>query len=87
MSLQVEVHTVTLRSIMRRASFVRGFHEAQNGTALDYDAYVDNPNQQWSYERGRLFGLLYKGKLKNGKALTYEAVRQMSISFRNKDIL
>lgn len=74
---QVTIKTCTLRSVMRTAAFIRGHKEALQGKPLDYDAY-QNTNDQWSYERGRLFGLVYKEPVKEGKTITYSALYAFS---------
>lgn len=79
MVLQVKTKNVSLNSVMRRAPFVRGFNETQKGIPMDYDAYLDErTNDRWQYERGRLFGLMYKEKLKDGHRVRYDAIRSFS---------
>lgn len=79
MVLQVKTKNVSLRSVMHRAPFVRGFKEIQKGIPMDYDAYLDeSTNNRWQYERGRLFGLMYKGKLKDGNRVCYAAINSFS---------
>lgn len=74
---QVETKTTTLKSIMTRAAFVRGFTESKYGVPMDYDAYMndgdDGLNERWYYERGRLLGVVFKGELKYGRRVTYSA--------------
>ena len=71
---QVSVRKVTLQTIMSRKPFMKGFQEAHSGKGFDYDAYT-NPVEQWGYERGRIFGIVYHGKLKDGQRVTIEAKR------------
>lgn len=79
MVLQVKTKSVSLRSVMHRAPFVRGFKEARKGIPMDYDAYLDErTNDRWQYERGRLFGLMYTGKLKDGNRVCYDAINSFS---------
>ena len=82
---QVKTKNTTIKGIMRSAPFVRGFSEARKGVALDYDAYADT-NQQWAYERGRQFGLIFDGPLKCGKAVNRGAAVQLSLAIYRKEI-
>ena len=70
---QVTTKTCTLRSVMRTAAFIKGHKDALQGKPFSYDAYPDL-NDQWSYERGRLFGAIYKYPVKEGKTITYDAL-------------
>jgi hypothetical protein len=83
---QVKTENRKGQSVMRGAAFVRGFKEARKGKPLDYDAYPHNTNQQWDYERGRQFALVYAGALKQGSRLTYEAQVSFQDSVRLKYI-
>lgn len=76
MTSQVATRTVTLRTVLRSAAFVRGFKEARKGLPMDYDAYGEahETTNRWSYERGRQFGLIYTGPIKDGKTITHDAV-------------
>lgn len=81
MSRQVKTKTVSLKSIIHRAAFVRGFNEVKHGIPMDYDAYLsdrDDTNDRWQYERGRLFAYYFNGALKHGKRVTYEAEYAMN---------
>ena len=82
---QVKTKTTTIKGIMRSAPFVRGFTEARKGVALDYDAYADT-NQQWSYERGRQFGMIFDGPLKIGQSVNLGAALQLSLAIGRKEI-
>jgi len=70
---QVSTKTCTLRSVMRSAAFTKGHKDALHGKPFDYDAYPDT-NDQWAYERGRLFAMVYKYPVKDGKTITYDAL-------------
>jgi hypothetical protein len=82
---QVKTKTTTIKGIMRSAPFVRGFNEARTGVALDYDAYADT-NHQWSYERGRQFGLIFDGPLKFKNTVNLGAALQLSLAIGRKEI-
>ncbi len=62
----------TLLSIMRRKPFVRGFADVRAGHPFDPDAFVEG-NDQWLYERGRQFAVVFGGTLKVGRSITQEA--------------
>ena len=76
MAAQVKTRTVSFKSVMRTAAFMRGVREARAGIPMDYDAYENglNTDNQWSYERGRQFGLLYSGNVKDGGRVRWDAV-------------
>jgi hypothetical protein len=72
---QLRTVNVKLESVMRAAAFVKGFKDAQAGKPIDYDAFVEtrDTNKVWQYERGRQFGLIFSGKLKDGARITWSA--------------
>ena len=73
---QVKTRTVNLKTIMGRPAFQRGYTEAMCGTsfARDYDNW--SSNEQWSYERGRLFFFgAGKVRLKQGRGVSSQAMQ------------
>lgn len=70
-------------SAMRSAPFVRGFKEARAGKPLNYEAFPYT-GDQWQYERGRQFALMYNGALKDGARLTYDARRAFHNALRER---
>jgi len=80
MTTQVKTKSTKLRGIMRSAPFVRGFNEAREGVAMDYDAYhgQGETNARWAYERGRLLGIIFEGPLKDGHAVRHTALHAMN---------
>jgi len=70
---QTRTKNTTFKSVMTTAAFNRGVKEARSGKPLEYDAYTET-NQQWAYERGRQFGLIYAGPVKEGRTVTREAI-------------
>jgi len=79
---QVKTSTVTFRSVMKTALFNRGVKEAREGKPFNYDAGT-TLNEQWAYERGRIFGTRFKqGSVKHGGAVTPEAIRAMQVAIR-----
>ena len=61
---------------MRTAAFMRGVREARAGLPMDYSAYENerSTDNRWNYERGRQFGLIYKGAVKDGNRVLGEAI-------------
>ena len=76
MTKQIPTRTTKVSAIIRSAAFVRGFNEVQKGLPMDYDVYskADEVAKRWDYERGRQFGFLYAGKLKNGQTVIHDAI-------------
>ncbi len=76
---QIKTRNVTFKSIMRTAAFMRGVREARAGLPMDYEAY-DNErttDNRWNYERGRQFGLLYRGAVKDKARVRWDAIEGM----------
>jgi hypothetical protein len=76
MQTQVKTRFVKTSTIMRSAAFMRGVKEARKGIPMDYDAYSKPVElaMRWNYERGRQFGLVFDGDIKNGRTVRYEAL-------------
>ena len=76
---QVKTSTVSLKSVMKTALFNRGVKEAREGKPFNYDA-GNTLNEQWAYERGRLFGTRFKeGSVKDHRGrVTIYAMRAMA---------
>jgi len=75
-SAQTKTKGTTYVSVMNTAAFNRGVKESRSGKPFDYDAYPTT-NEQWAYERGRQFGLIYSGPVKNARRVTNAAVSAM----------
>jgi len=84
---QVYTSQTGILGVMRSAPFVKGYSEARAGNPIRYDAYINNSNSQWNYERGRLFGLIFSGPLKVGKSVSRVAALQFSMAVHQKVIL
>ena len=82
---QVKTKTTTIKGVMRSSPFVTGFSEGRVGAPLRYDAYTDI-NQQWAYERGRQFAMIFDGPLKHGRAINVGAALQLSLAIGRKEI-
>ena len=84
---QVETHKVTLRTVMRRASFVQGHRSFLQGKPLDYEKHRFVINEQWAYERGRQFAALYPLPIKNGNTILLDALRAYAGALNRKEII
>lgn len=64
-----------IKETLRSMPFRKGFDEAIAGRPFDYN-YVDSSktSDAWKYERGRLLGFVYKGKLKTGNRVENSAI-------------
>jgi hypothetical protein len=86
---QIKTVNVTYKSILRSAAFMRGVREARAGIPMDYSAYENEPNtrNRWKYERGRQFGLIYKGAIKDGNRVLWGAVEGMGEALRTRSMI
>lgn len=84
---QVATHTVTLRTVMRRASFVQGHRSFLQGKPIDYDAHRHCANEQWAYERGRQFAAIFPEPIKNGKTVRLAALYAYAGALKRREIL
>jgi len=84
---QVQTKKTSIIGVMRSAPFVRGFKEARKGEPMQYDLYEFETNSRWDYERGRLFGLIFDGPLKVGKAVNRGAVLYLAMAMDRKEII
>jgi hypothetical protein len=85
---QVTTKVVSLKKIMGRPAFERGYLDAMCGTsfAKDYDDW--HANEQWSYERGRLFFFgAGKVRLKQGRGVSSQAIEAYKALRNDKVIL
>jgi hypothetical protein len=85
---QVNTKSVSLRTIMKTALFNRGVKDAREGKPFNYDTGA-TLNEQWAYERGRLFGTRYKTTpIKDHRGrVTYTAQDDMAQALREGVIL
>ena len=81
---QVATVGTTVRQVIGRAPFRRGFDDAWAGKPLRYDLEPppgggSDTNRQWAYERGRLFAAYCKSRgvdprpLKQGNRVRFQA--------------
>ena len=66
-------HQVPLRKVLSSRPFGRGFSAYRNGEPFDPDAF-HSINEQWSYERGRMFAAWYAGALRINRRLSHDAM-------------
>ena len=85
MASQLKTKYGKASTAMRSAAFVRGFKESRAGKPLNYDAYTDTTDQ-WNYQRGRQFALIYDGILKNGAKLTHQSQSAMQAALYDRII-
>lgn len=78
-----ERHQMTWKQLLGAAAFIRGFKEVRAGKPFDYDR---PPSDGWSYERGRLFGVVRSmGKALRITALFKSDAEANAYMERNKD--
>lgn len=76
---------ITWKSLLGAKAFGQGFREVRAGKPFSDDglSYSD----QWHYERGRLFGIVYAGKIKDGNRVIFAAIYAASEAFRDKSLI
>ncbi len=84
---QVKTKNTTLPGIIRSAPFMQGFAEVKAGKPLNPDAFPEDINKQWAYERGRQFSYLFDGPLKKGRSVNLGAVVYLGQAVRTKAIM
>ena len=65
---------VSLSKVMSSRPFGRGFSAFRNGEPFRDDLF-HRINEQWAYERGRMFAALYSGTLRHNRRLAHGAWR------------
>lgn len=83
-----QVHTRARKSgwCLNSKAFGIGYREALKGLPMNYEAF-DTTDEQWNYERGRLFAQVYKGPLKDARRrLAYEAQWAFANALRERII-
>ena len=86
MTRQIQTKSTTTTAVIRSRAFVQGFNEVKAGKPLNYDAFLDS-NDQWNYERGRQFALLFNGALKKGAKVTMSAAVMLGVELHRKSII
>ena len=96
-SKQVKTRRVTISSVMGRADFLSGIRDAASGKPIS-DQWESRTqkgviNEQWTYERGRLFYFWLKGKgleaqkMKDGRRVLSWAQQEFSQAWKEKAII
>ena len=73
---------VSLSKVLSSRPFGRGFAAFRNGEPLDPDAFY-RLNDQWAYERGRMFAAFYAGALRQNRRLSHGAMVAASEALRS----
>jgi hypothetical protein len=78
----VTTQSASWKSLLGAVAFGRGFKEVHAGLPFNSDAIESR--WHWHYERGRLFGVVYKGQLKEGRTVLRAAIYAAQIAYRDK---
>lgn len=65
---------VPLSKVLSSRPFGRGFAAYRNGEPFRDDLFY-RLNDQWAYERGRMFAALYSGTLRHNRRLAWGAIQ------------
>lgn len=76
-------YALTWKQLLGAADFVKGFKEVRAGKPFNYDL----PVSSWSYERGRLFGIVYSGNIKDGNRVLMAAIIAAAEMTRDKTMI
>ena len=92
MSNTKNLRTIKYSTIVASKAFGDGFREVKKGLPLCADKYSGKfgkglGNLQWIYERGRQFGHLFDGPLKNGHYPTSTALNTFIDRCEDRSIL
>lgn len=64
---------VPLSKVLSSRPFGRGFSDYRKGKPFEGEAFY-RLNEQWAYERGRMFAAWYAGALRSNRRLSYDAM-------------
>jgi hypothetical protein len=79
-------YQTTVRAVMNAPGFATGFGEVLRGKPADFDKWSTCKAKAWAYERGRLFGVVFKGKLKDGNRITRDAIFAFADAYKSKSL-
>ena len=82
MSNEANRKLTTIYHVLKSRPFGRGFAAYRNGEPFDPDAFY-RLNDQWAYERGRLFAAYYSGALRINRRIAWEAKAAASEALRH----
>lgn len=71
---------IKIEEVMRDPAFRVGYDDAVNGSPFRYDFPPNSVAGQFSYERGRILGQIYKGKLRKNGRTQRDAIDAMCIN-------
>ena len=78
---ELRTKKTSLRKVISSRPFGRGFAAYRAGEPLNPEAYLGT-NDQWAYERGRMFAAYYDGALRINRGLSWDAQRAASDALR-----
>ena len=76
---------ITWKTLLGAKAFGRGFREVKAGKPFNDDGL--DGGDQWHYERGRLFAVVYQGKIKEGNRVITAAVYAAAEAFQSKSLI
>lgn len=75
----------TYKQIINDIWFKKGYESVKFDRPFDYS--IDNKQNAWSYERGRLFAKIYNGLLMRYGSVDIEAERALVHAYKAKQII
>lgn len=84
---QVSTTSTKLKSVIHSHAFNVGYNEVLNSIPYQYDKYEGNTDDAWNYERGRQFAHCYKGKVKNGRKVSFDAIIELGDAVDKKYVI
>ena len=73
---------VPLSKVLSSRPFGRGFSDYRAGRPFRDDLFYRR-NDQWAYERGRMFAALYQGALRQNRRLAWGAIQAAREALHN----
>lgn len=78
---QVQTKKASLRGAVNSKAFMDGVRSVRKNKPFNYD-YSTVVNDQWNYERGRQFALVWFGEVKEGRHVTWAAMVAADRAFK-----
>lgn len=82
---QMKTRNVGILKYMQSKSFAEGFLEARVGKPFDYGRVA--LKDDFRYELGRQFGMVYAGPIKSGNTIDRRAAIALSNALRNREVM